>query len=134
MIRQRLAALCDLLEQREQVLHRADLLLVDQDVGVLERRFHALGIGHEVRREVAAVELHAFDHFQLGLQRLRFFNRDDAVFANFLHRFGNDLANGLVVVGGDRANLGDHVAGDGLGKFVEFAVDALAVFRRSCRR
>ena len=33
---QRTAALGDLLEQREQVLHRRDLLLVDQDVGVLE--------------------------------------------------------------------------------------------------
>ena len=33
---QRLAALRDLLEQREQVLQVRDLLLVDQDVGVLE--------------------------------------------------------------------------------------------------
>ena len=33
---QRLAALGDLLEQREQVLHRADLLLVDQDLGVFQ--------------------------------------------------------------------------------------------------
>src|ERR1035438_59035 len=33
---QRLAALGNLLQQREQVLHRADLLFVDQDVGVLE--------------------------------------------------------------------------------------------------
>src|SRR5688500_2688408 len=33
---QRTAALRDLLEDREQILHRADLLVVDQDVGVLE--------------------------------------------------------------------------------------------------
>ena len=64
---ERLAALGDLLEQREQVLHRGDFLFVDQDVGVLEDGFHALGIGNEVRREIAAVELHAFDDFQLGL-------------------------------------------------------------------
>jgi hypothetical protein len=38
-----------LLEQRQEVLHRADLLLVDQDDRVLEHDFHALGIGHEVR-------------------------------------------------------------------------------------
>ena len=56
---QRLARARDLLEQRQQVLHVADLLLVDQDVGILEHAFHALGVGHEVRREVAAVELHA---------------------------------------------------------------------------
>ena len=36
---QRLAGARDLLEQRQQVLHVADLLLVDQDVGIFE---HAL--------------------------------------------------------------------------------------------
>ena len=61
---QRLAALRDLLEHREQVLHRRDLLVVDQDVGVLEHRFHLLRIGDEVRREVAAVELHAVDRLE----------------------------------------------------------------------
>src|SRR6185369_16511212 len=40
---ERTAALGDLLEQREQVLHRADLLFVDQDDRVLEHGFHALG-------------------------------------------------------------------------------------------
>ena len=123
---QRLAALGDLLEQREQVLHRADLLLVDQDVGVLEGSFHALGIGDEVGREVAAVELHAFDHFQLGLERLRLFDGDDAVLADLLHRFRNDLADGLVIVGRNGAHLRDHLAGDGLRQLVEFAVDAVA--------
>ena len=58
---QRLALLGDLLEQRQQVLHVRDLLLVEQDERVLEHRFHALRVGHEVGREVAAVELHALD-------------------------------------------------------------------------
>src|SRR5437899_13006869 len=49
---QRLAALSDLLEQREQVLHRADLLSVDEDVGVLEHGFHALAVGHAMRRAI----------------------------------------------------------------------------------
>ena len=39
---QRLAAASDLLEHRQQVLHVADLLLVDQDVRILE---HALPCG-----------------------------------------------------------------------------------------
>ena len=33
----------DLLEHREEILHRADLLLVDQDDRVLQDHFHALG-------------------------------------------------------------------------------------------
>ena len=64
---QRTAEARHLLEHRQQVLHRADLLLVDQDDRVLEHDFHALGVGDEVGREVAAVELHAFDDFERGL-------------------------------------------------------------------
>ena len=107
---QRPRQLRDLLEHRQQVLHRADLLLVDQDDRVLEHDFHALGIGHEVGREVAAVELHALDDVERGLERLGFLDRDDAVLADLLHRFGDDLADRRVAVGGDRADLRDHVA------------------------
>ena len=45
-----------------------DLLLVDQDVGLFEHYFHAVRIGDEVGGEVAAVELHAFDDFELGFE------------------------------------------------------------------
>src|SRR4051812_3846719 len=125
---QGLGALGDLLEQGKQVLHRRDLLLVDEDVAVFEDGFHALRVGDEVRRQVAAVELHAFDHFQLGLHGLGLFHGDDAVFADLLHGLGDDLADGLVVVGGDGADLRDHVSGDGLGEFIERALDAVAFF------
>jgi hypothetical protein len=70
-------------------------------------RFHALGVGDEVRREVAAVELHALDDLERGLEALGLFDRDDAVLADLLHRLGDDLADGLVAVGRDGADLGD---------------------------
>ena len=104
----------DLLEHRQQILHRADLLLVDQDDGILEHHFHALGIGDEVGREIAAVELHAFDDVERGLERLGFFDGDDAVLADLLHRFGDELADLGVAVGRDGADLRDHLAGDRL--------------------
>ena len=87
---QRLAHLGGLFEQGKQVPHGADLLFVDQDADVFEHAFHALGIGDEVGGEVAAVELHSFDHFERRLHRLRFFDGDDAVLADLLHRFGDD--------------------------------------------
>ena len=90
---QRLARAGDLLEQRQQVLHVRDLLLVDEDEGVLEHRLHALRVGHEVGREVAAVELHALDHVQRRLHRLGFLDGDDAFLADLLHRLGDDLAD-----------------------------------------
>jgi hypothetical protein len=104
---QRLARARDLLEHRQQVLHAADALFVDQDERVVEADLHAVRVRHEVRRQVAAVELHALDHVQRGLHALRLFNRDDALFADLLHGVGNDLADELVAVGADCADLGD---------------------------
>src|SRR5439155_1076375 len=69
----------DLLQQWEHVLHHADLLLVDEDERILEHDLHALGVRHEVRREVAAVELHALDQIQHRVGRLRLLARGDAV-------------------------------------------------------
>jgi len=47
------------------------------------------------------------------------------VFADLVHRLGDDLADGLVVVRGDRADLGDHVALDGLRARLEVRDDRL---------
>ena len=109
---QGLAHLGNLLEQGEKILHRGDFLFVDQDAHIFQGAFHALRVGDKVRREVAAVELHAFDHFQRGFHGLGFFHGDHAILADLLHRFGNDAADLLVVIGADGADLGDHVALD----------------------
>jgi hypothetical protein len=53
-------------EQRQQLVQRGELLLVDEDVGVLHLSAHLLGVGDEVGRDVAAVELHALDDVELG--------------------------------------------------------------------
>src|SRR5579859_4283244 len=96
---QRLAALGDVFKDREQVFHGGDFLFVDEDVSVFEYRFHALRIGDEVGGEVSAVELHALNHVELGLHGLGLFHGDHAVFAHLLHGLGDDLADGLIVVG-----------------------------------
>src|SRR5258706_10190032 len=116
---QRLAQLGRLFEQRQQILHRADFLLVDQNICVLQHAFHPFRIGDEIRRKVAAVELHAFDYFKGGLHRLGFLDGDDAILADLLHGFGDDAADLLVVVGGNGADLGDHVALDVLVKLLD---------------
>ena len=65
---QRLAGLHHRLEQRKQFLQARQLLLVDEDVGVVELDAHLVGVGDEVGRDVAAIELHALDHIELGLK------------------------------------------------------------------
>ena len=108
---ERLAGLHDRLEDRQHRLQRRQLLLVDEDVGVLELGDHLLGVGDEIGREIAAVELHALDDVELGLGGLGLFDRDDALVADLLHRLGDHLADRLVAVRGDGADLGDLFRG-----------------------
>src|SRR5438552_3569339 len=85
---ERLAGLHHGFQERKQFVQAGELLLVDQDVGVVELNAHLVGVGDEVGRDVAAVELHAFDDLKLGFERLGFFNRDDALVADLLHGVG----------------------------------------------
>ena len=91
----------------EKSLMRAELLLVNEDVGVVEGDFHRLGLVDEVRRDVALVELHAFDEVDGRLDALAFLDRDDAVLADLVHGLGDLLADLAVLVGGGGADLGD---------------------------
>ena len=97
-----------LLHQRNDVLDGADLAVGDQDVGVVDGRFHALRVGDEVGRDVAAVELHAVGELRLHTDALALFDGDHAVFADLLHHIGDDLAD-FFVVAGDRGDGGDFV-------------------------
>ena len=90
---QRLAALHHLLEKREHVLHRRDLLVGDQDVRVLEDRLLPIGVRDEVRRDVALVELHSLRELQLDAERLAVFDGDDTLVADLLQRFSDPLAD-----------------------------------------
>ena len=94
-------------EQRKQFLQAGQLFLVDQDIGVIHVHAHLVGVGDEVGGDIAAIELHALDHFEFGLQGFCFFDRDHALVADFFHRVGEELADFRIAVGGNRANLGD---------------------------
>ena len=108
---QRLARLGHLLQQRQQLADRADLLVVQQDVRIVQHRDLLLRVVDEVGREVAAVELHAFDDVELVLQALAVFHGDHAFLADLVHRVGDDLADVRVGVRRDRADLGDFLGG-----------------------
>src|SRR5437899_4432211 len=99
---------------------------MNEDKRILQHALDPLGVGHEVGRKVAAIELHAFNNFEHGLHGLRFLNRDHAVFPDLLHGLGNDATDGLIVVSRNRAHLGDYGAFlDVLGEAVEYALVVL---------
>jgi hypothetical protein len=107
---ERLAGLHDLLEHRHQVGDGGDLALGEQDERVLEDGFLALGVRHEVRRQVALVELHALGELEVDAEGVRLLDGDHTVLADLVDGVGEDLADGLVVVGRDGGDLGDLAA------------------------
>ena len=98
----------------DDVLNGGDLLLGEEDQRVLELNLGALGVGDEVGRDVAAVELHSLGDLELILDGLALLDRDDTLLANLLHGVGEKLSNVCVAVGRDSGNLGDLLAGGDL--------------------
>jgi hypothetical protein len=86
-----------------------ELLLVDQHVGLVELDAHLVLVGDEIRAEIAAIELHAFDHLEFGLGGLGLLDGDDALVADLLHGFGQETADLGVAIGRDGPDLGDLV-------------------------
>src|SRR3954454_11183554 len=122
---QRLARLDRLLEDRQDVAHRADLLVGDEDVGILEDRLHPLLVGDHVRRDVALVELHALGELEVHAERLALLDVHDAVLADLLDGVGDDVAD-LIIAGRDRRHAGDLVlAGDLLGLLLDLVDDGV---------
>ena len=72
---------------------------------VLEHGLHLLGIGDEVRREIATVELQPFDDFHRRFRALGFLDRDRAFGAHLLDRLRDELTDCRIVVRRDRGDL-----------------------------
>ena len=82
---------------------------MDQQVAIFLNAFHPFRIGHKVGRKVAAIKTHSFDEIEGCFQTLGFFDRNDAFFADLIHGFGQNIADGFVIVSGNSADLGDFV-------------------------
>ena len=83
-----------------------DLAADEQDVGIVEHRFLTLGVGDEVRRQVALVELHALRELELDAERVGLVDGHDTVLADLVDRVGDDFADRRVG-GRDGGDVGD---------------------------
>src|SRR6266853_5146521 len=120
----RFAGLGHLLQDRQQFAYVGDLLVVQKNIGLLQHRNLFFRVVDEIRREIPAVELHAFDHLEFVLQTLAVLDRDHPFLADFVHRIGDDLADRLISVGGNSPDLGDFLArGAGLGELLQLLDD-----------
>ena len=102
-----------------------DLGVDDEDVRLLEDGLHALGVGDEVRRDVALVEAHALGELEVEPEGVRLLDGDDAFLADLVHGLGDDLAD-VGVSGGDGGGGGDLLLGlDVLGHAEQLLGDGL---------
>ena len=74
---------------------------MDQNVWILKLDLHFFSIRNEIRRQIAAVELHSFNNLQIGVERLGFLDRDDTGIANRIHRLRQHVTNFSVTIGRD---------------------------------
>ncbi|KAH6610237.1 hypothetical protein Trco_000257 [Trichoderma cornu-damae] len=111
------------LEGGDDVLDGGDLLLRQEDQGVLKLDLAGLGVGDEVRGDVAAVESHALGHLELVLEGLALLDGDDALLPNLLHGIGNQLAHVVVAVGADGGDLRNLLAGGDVARVLLQEVD-----------
>src|SRR5205809_1842070 len=93
----------------QQITDRADFLVAQENIGIFEQGALLFGVVDEVRREVAAVELHALDELELVLERLAVLDGDHSLFADLFHGVRDDLADLAVQVGRDRSDLRDFL-------------------------
>lgn len=103
------------LKRRKDVLKSRDLLLGEEDEGLLELDTLVLGVGDEVRGDEASVESHTLGNLNLVVNGSTFLDGDDTLLADLLHGLGNDGTDVGITVGGDGGNLGNLLrSGDDL--------------------
>jgi len=93
---QLLAVLQHSLQQGQNILYRADLLIGNENLSVVQHSFHLIGIGHHIRRNVATIELHTLNHLASGLCGLGLLYGDHAIGRYLFHSLRDQLANRLV--------------------------------------
>ena len=86
------------------------LELTSRMYAILEDGFLTLGVGDEVRRDVALVEAHALGELELQAEGVGLLDGDDAFLADLVHGLGDELADGRVA-GGDTGGGSDLLLG-----------------------
>ena len=67
-------------QHRQHIADIGNFLVVQQDIRIIQLDILVLLVVDEIRREIAAVKLHTFDHFQRIFKTLAFFH------SKFLHK------------------------------------------------
>ena len=107
---QRLAGLHDQLGDVDDILLGAELAGGQEDIRILEHGGLVLGVGHEVRSDVALIEAHAFSEVKVQAEAVVVLDGHDAILADLVQSFGDLLAD-FRISSGDRCGGSNLVLG-----------------------
>ena len=107
-----------LLHDAHNIVGGADLLVSDQEHGLVDGHFHALGVADEMGGEITTVDADAFHELQFVGEGLGLFDGHHAVPAHLVQGIGQQFGYGFFV-GGEGGDPGDllpalHGGGHGL--------------------
>ncbi len=100
------AGLDNLLQQGQNLLDIGNLLVSNQDVGLIQISHHLVRVCGHIGGHIAPVEHHALNHLAVGLGGLALLHSDNTVRGDLLHGVSNQLAN-LVAAGGNSGHAGN---------------------------
>ncbi len=103
------AGLNALLEDGKKIFDGRYFFVVDKNLRIFEFHLHAFGIGHEIRRDISAIELHPFYDIYIRIGTFGFFDGNHAFFADFLHGFGNEFTDGFIAIRRDLGHIFDFL-------------------------
>jgi len=96
-------------KEGKELLDGSNLLVDEEHAGVLEFDLLGLGISHEVRGNVSAVPLEAFNVFNFSLEGFALSNSNSSVRSKSVKDAGNQATDVVVVVSRDSGNVLDFV-------------------------
>ena len=100
------AGLYHLLQQWKNLLNIGNLLICNENIWILKICFHFIHICSHVSGEITAVKLHTFYQIKLCLHGLGFFDGNNSIIGNLLHRICHHLSN-LIIPGRNSCYFGD---------------------------
>ncbi len=106
---ERLGASHDLPDRAHELLDGGDRLRRHQDVGVVEHRLHPHAVADEVGRHVPVLDVQALDEVDAHAWEVVLLDAHDAVVAHAVQRLGDGAADALVLLGGDRGDVGERL-------------------------
>ena len=96
--KQRLTITSNWLKNWHKIFHCRNFLVCNKNVRIFKNCLHFIRISHKICRNITSVKLHTFNNLHLCSCTFSLFYSDNTIIFNFLHCFGNQLADIAIII------------------------------------